>query len=145
MSTFRHTAIYNDYCRRIGINHVLPVPIIANPRLVMSLVLNRQGRDFNDQECALLSCLQPALANLYRVASFAEHDASVAVEVALTARERETLRWVATGKADAQIAVILDASTQTVQKHLLNPFVKLGVKNCTVTVMRMMEIDRHRG
>ena len=63
----------------------------------------------------------------------------------LTARQRETRRWVATGKADAQIAVILDASTQTVQKHLLNPFVKLGVENRTATAMRMMEIDRHQG
>ena len=30
MSAFRQTAIYNDYYHRIGINHVLAVPIIAN-------------------------------------------------------------------------------------------------------------------
>ena len=143
MSAFRRTAIYNDYYRRIGIDHVLAVPIIANPHLVMSFVLNRRGRDFSDRECALLDRMQPALANLYRFATAAAHAAAVAVDVALTPRERETLRWVSAGKSDAQIAAILGASVRTVQKHLQNAFVKLGVENRTAAAMRMMEIDRY--
>lgn len=142
MSAFRRTEIYNDYYRRIGIDHVLAVPIIANPQLVMSFVLNRKRRDFSDRECELLNRMQPALVNLYRFAAGAAHAASLNVGVALTPRERETLRWVSAGKTDAQIAAILGASVRTVQKHLQNAFVKLGVENRTAAAMRMLEMDR---
>lgn len=142
MSAFRETAIYNDYYRRIGIDYVLAVPIIANPQLVMSFVLNRKRRDFSDRECELLNRMQPALANLYRFAAGAACATPATAAVALTPREKDALRWVSAGKSDAQIAEILHTSVRTVQKHLQNAFVKLGVENRTAAAMRMMEIDR---
>jgi DNA-binding CsgD family transcriptional regulator len=47
------------------------------------------------------------------------------------------LHWVAAGKSDRQIAAILGTSVRTVQKHLANSYVKLGVENRTAAVMRM--------
>ena len=56
----------------------------------------------------------------------------------LTPREREVLRWLATGKTDADIAAMLGISTRTVQKHLEHMYVKLGVETRTAAVMRTL-------
>jgi DNA-binding CsgD family transcriptional regulator len=134
MTAFKRQELYADYYRRIGIDHVVAVPIVSTPRLVMSFVLNRSGRDFADSECRLLNRLQPALANLYRVASMMSRLPHQRDRV-LTPREDEILHWVGAGKSDAQIAAILGLSTRTVQKHLENSYVKLGVENRTAAAM----------
>lgn len=137
MNAFKRMELYADYYRRIGIDHVVAVPIVSNPRLVMSFVLNRAGRDFADRERDLLNRMQPVLANLYRVTSMTarltREQASPAIR--LTPREREILQWVGAGKSDAQIAAILGLSARTVQKHLENSYVKLGVENRTAAAM----------
>lgn len=48
---------------------------------------------------------------------------------ALTARESEVLLWIARGKANRDIGEILGLSARTVNKHLEQIYVKLGVEN----------------
>jgi DNA-binding response OmpR family regulator len=48
---------------------------------------------------------------------------------AVTAREAEVLIWIAAGKSNRDIADILAISARTVNKHLEQIFVKLGVEN----------------
>jgi DNA-binding CsgD family transcriptional regulator len=137
-AAFERQAIFGEYYARIGIDHAIAVPVIANSEMVMSYVLNRKQRDFSDGERGLLDALRPALANLYRMAmmSAGPAEGAPAVSAHLTVREREVLRWVAAGKSDLQIAEILGASVRTVQKHLENAYVKLGVENRTAAAMR---------
>jgi DNA-binding CsgD family transcriptional regulator len=144
---FRRQEIYGDYYRRIGIDHVVAVPVAASPDLVMSYVLNRRGSDFSDRECELLDALRPALANLYRFASWraASDEARPPMDVRLTPREEEVLRWVAAGKSDKQVAAALGASLRTVQKHLENARAKLGVSNRTAAVMRLESLRQRLG
>lgn len=47
----------------------------------------------------------------------------------LTPREREVLAWVARGKTNPEIAVILGAGQRTIEKHLENILAKLAVEN----------------
>jgi DNA-binding NarL/FixJ family response regulator len=47
----------------------------------------------------------------------------------LTAREAEVLVWIAAGKSNRDISEILGISPRTVNKHLEQVFVKLGVEN----------------
>ncbi|HMK81370.1 MAG TPA: DNA-binding response regulator [Xanthobacteraceae bacterium] len=49
----------------------------------------------------------------------------------LTQREAEVLLWIARGKANRDVAEILDLSPRTVNKHLEQIFSKLGVENRT--------------
>lgn len=49
----------------------------------------------------------------------------------LTAREAEVLKWIAMGKSNAEIAIILDISPRTINTHLVQIFRKLGVENRT--------------
>ena len=47
----------------------------------------------------------------------------------LTSRESEVLLWISRGKANREIGEILSISPRTVNKHLEQIFVKLGVEN----------------
>ena len=124
---FRRSALYNDYYRRIRIDHAIALPIYVRDGLLVSFVLNRMRRDFTDRERALLEVLRPHLARIYQ---------RMNIMGGLTARESEVLRWVAAGKSDAQIGAILRISARTVQKHLQNVYDKLGVETRTAAAMR---------
>jgi DNA-binding CsgD family transcriptional regulator len=128
LSEFRRSALYNDYYRRVRIDHAMALPIYVGEGLLVSFVLNRARRDFTDRERALLDVLRPHLARMYRRMTRGER---------LTARESEVLRWVAAGKSDGQIGAILGVSPRTVQKHLQNVYDKLGVESRTAAVMRL--------
>ncbi len=240
---FRRTALYAEYYRRIGVAHVVAVPLCVDGDTLVSFVLNRAGRDFDAHERDLLEGVREPLAQLYRharaldraratVARYrawfeaegwceVEVDAQCRIRradrralallgvavpaaglrpgatlppplvawltrspghgpagaaltlaagarvvalrampafdgggwllhvgdkpgaaavpaaggVALSAREREVLDWVAAGKTDAQTAAILGISVRTVQKHLEHVYVKLGVEGSTAAVM----------
>jgi DNA-binding CsgD family transcriptional regulator len=47
----------------------------------------------------------------------------------LTSREAEVLLWISRGKSNREIGEILNISPRTVNKHLEQVFVKLGVEN----------------
>lgn len=57
----------------------------------------------------------------------------------LTHRESEVLRWVAEGKSNPQIGIILGLSPRTVSKHLENIFQKLGVESRTAALLYVVE------
>lgn len=57
----------------------------------------------------------------------------------LTRREGEVLSWIAQGKTDAEIAVILAVSPRTVEKHVERILAKLGVENRTGAAARAWE------
>jgi len=124
---FRESPLYNEYYRRVRIDHAIALPIYVRDRLLVSFVLNRTRRDFTDRERALLDLLRPHLARVYQKTRTSNR---------LTRREAEVLRWVAAGKSDAQIGSILGISARTVQKHLEHAYQKLGVENRTAAAMR---------
>jgi DNA-binding CsgD family transcriptional regulator len=128
LAEFRRSALYNDYYRRIRIDHAMALPIYVRDGLLVSFVLNRTRRDFTDRERALLDALRPHLSRIY---------ARMNRLNGLTARESEVLRWVAAGKSDGQIGAILRLSPRTVQKHLQNVYQKLGVESRTAAAMRV--------
>lgn len=49
----------------------------------------------------------------------------------LTPREREILHWIAEGKRDSEIAVILNLSARTVEQHVRTCLRKLNVETRT--------------
>jgi DNA-binding CsgD family transcriptional regulator len=128
LSEFRRSALYNDYYRRVRIDHAMALPIYVGNGLLVSFVLNRARRDFTDRERALLEVMRPHLSRIYTRMTCGD---------GLTARESEVLRWVAAGKSDGQIGAILRISPRTVQKHLQSVYEKLGVESRTAAVMRL--------
>lgn len=53
------------------------------------------------------------------------------IPLGLTEREAEVLFWVAQGKANSDLCVLLNVQLTTVKKHLEKIFQKLGVENRT--------------
>ncbi len=60
----------------------------------------------------------------------------------LSPREIEVMQWVGQGKTNYEIAAILAISVRTVQKHLENIFVKLGVETRTAAADRVWRAQR---
>jgi DNA-binding NarL/FixJ family response regulator len=58
----------------------------------------------------------------------------------LTAREAEVLYWIAEGKTNPEIAIILDSSINTVKKHANNLFTKLGVETRTAAARAALQV-----
>jgi DNA-binding NarL/FixJ family response regulator len=58
----------------------------------------------------------------------------------LTPREAEVLLWVAQGKGNAEIGVILGATEHTIKKHLQNIFDKLGLESRNACTVRALEV-----
>lgn len=80
--------------------------------------------------------------NLFRVTA---EDEAGQIEVLqerfeLTYREAEVLIWISKGKSNKDIAEILDLSPRTVNKHLEQIFIKLGVENRASAAVRAAEL-----
>jgi DNA-binding NarL/FixJ family response regulator len=63
----------------------------------------------------------------------------------ITAREAEVLLWVAQGKSNGDIAVILEMSEKTVKQHLGSVFQKIGVESRTAATVRALEVLSAKG
>ena len=60
-------------------------------------------------------------------------------KLGLTKREAEVLLWVAQGKSNGDISILLGMAEKTVKKHLGNVFEKLGVENRNAASIRALE------
>lgn len=57
----------------------------------------------------------------------------------LTRREAEVLHWVAEGKTNAEIGIILGTRLRTVKKHLEHIYDKLGIENRTAAAILYLQ------
>jgi len=60
-------------------------------------------------------------------------------KLGLTPREAEVLLWIAQGKTNAEIGMILEAATATVKKHVERVLEKLGAENRQSAAVRAIE------
>lgn len=78
------------------------------------------------------------------VANRKHEDEILRGQFGLTQREAEVLLWIAKGKANRDIADILGLSARTVNKHLEQIYVKLGVENrasAAVKAAHVLHVD----
>lgn len=142
---FRHSALYADYYRPVGIDHVIALPLHVDDGWLVSFVLNRRGREFSARELALLDSVREPLSRLFKHTHTLERmrqawrpPCALSDALPLSAREHEVLQWVAAGKTDRDVAAILGISPRTVHKHLQHVYDKLGVETRTAAVMRAL-------
>ncbi|WP_343315787.1 response regulator [Brucella sp. BE17] len=58
----------------------------------------------------------------------------------LTARESDVLHWIARGKSNRDIGEILGLSARTVNKHLEQVYIKLGVENRAAAAIKTLQL-----
>jgi two-component system NarL family response regulator len=91
---------------------------------------------------ALIACIRDVLAGkTYLAPAAAAKLAEGVSRVQLTPRELATLKLLADGKSNKEIANELDISERTVKTHLAHLFEKLGVTSRTEAV----KVATHRG
>jgi DNA-binding NarL/FixJ family response regulator len=113
----------------------LPAHVIGNLLAVRrsgsareaSCILTGSGRRV---ECTMLSPIG-ADELLFRLSeeSTAGCEEKLRSQLGVTLREADVLLWLSRGKTNREIGQILDISPRTVNKHLEQVFVKLGVEN----------------
>jgi CheY-like chemotaxis protein/DNA-binding CsgD family transcriptional regulator len=70
-----------------------------------------------------------ALTVLYLIEEHAPPGPVELIKLGLTPRQAEVLYWIAQGKTNAEIAIILGTSPRTVEKHVEQLLERLGVEN----------------
>ena len=139
--TWRHSTIYNEVDRPLGIEDMATVYQITASNQVLVLSCGR-SRQFSDRDLAPIRSFHRVLNGLDPFRSGAQkphcsqpdsrHWGKVQGSLAaLTTREREILHWVRAGKRDAEIGIILGISPRTVHHHLQKIYFKLDVETRT--------------
>jgi Response regulators consisting of a CheY-like receiver domain and a winged-helix DNA-binding domain len=104
---------------------------------------NRAVLEFGNRklEVSLVSRIGPdeILFRIAEVGTRAEEQI-LQKKLALTTREAEVLLWISRGKSNREIGEILSISPRTVNKHLEQIFVKLGVENRAAAAARAVRL-----
>jgi DNA-binding CsgD family transcriptional regulator len=146
LDRFHRLGIYAEFFRGIPVEHQLAIRLPGPDEQVIGVALSRSGRDFSDQDRALLSVLRaPLIAALLRARSRrqagralgAVAGGALAGPAGLTDREIAILRLVAAGRTNSAIAHELQLSPRTVAKHLEHVYRKLGVSSRAAAVARL--------
>lgn len=137
-----HRLDYYEFALRpFGIEHQIRLWLGGPPGVARYLYVSRRGaeHDFTERDRDLLELLRPSLVTLR--ARFDEPAGPGAADGdRLTDREAEILGWVARGKTNREIAVLLVLSPHTVRKHLETTYGKLRVHTRTAAVARLTAI-----
>jgi DNA-binding CsgD family transcriptional regulator len=146
---FRNTGLYENVFKPVAAEAQL-VAVVPMGGRAAGLSLNRDD-SFSARDKLLVELIQPHIARAYfnaqvlsaaRQPKSAEPDFLAWRRLGLTRRECEVLRWVAEGKRDGEIAVVLDLSCRTVNHHVGNIMRKLHVETRTTAVARALELLR---
>ena len=140
---FRRTDLYHHVFRATAMEYQI-VGGLAWPGRHAGFTVNRdRTRNFSAREVELVRRLRPHVERAYAAAqtldalrrrlektpTHGNHARLLAR--GLTAREVEVLHWMAEGKRDGEIALILGIGVRTVHRHASNLFAKLGVETRT--------------
>lgn len=77
--------------------------------------------------------------------SQAERGPGALLALGLTSREAEVLYWIAQGKSNPDIAMIISTSVRTVHKHVENIFRKLGLETRNAAALAALELLKPGG
>jgi DNA-binding CsgD family transcriptional regulator len=137
----RNSPMYQEFYRRWEIELILSVGVSSRISDVAAMNLVRRGKDFTERDRLMMNLLKPhvdlACSNAERATSSRASDARRLADYALSARETEAARWLAQGKTNPEIAIILGASVRTVEKHVAKIIEKIGVENRTSAALTM--------
>jgi DNA-binding CsgD family transcriptional regulator len=125
---WHNTGMYADYLGGVEREAMLCISAPAG-RSRRLLFFRGPGADFDGRDRLLLSLLRPLLSELYQ-----ELERRRRPVPDLTPRQWELLRLVASGRTNAEIALDLVVTKDTVRKHLENIFARLDVTTRTGAV-----------
>lgn len=146
---FRRTTLYNVGFKPFDLKFQIAIPV-ATGKEIVAFGINRD-RDFSPTEWraipVLFGHLQIAWAaySAHEKARLAAADVQIAKRIDLkrkysfTSRELDVLHWLAQGKRDREIAIILGASVRTINHHVASILRRIGAETRTAAVRAVVE------
>ena len=113
----------------------LTVPVSFSPNEIHAVSVRRDRKWFTEEDRWVFNVLAPHLrqahanAVTFEGATQRPSDSTAFLERALTSRESDVAFWVAQGKTNLEIGLILGISGRTVEKHVEHILRKLGIEN----------------
>ncbi len=131
--------------------------IIFSTRLTDAL-LNKHAADFDGTNCPLELLGSDSPLEVRRFSEAGNEDISMYIvqernsppgpsallPLGLTAREAEVLYWIAQGKSNPDISMLLTTSVRTIHKHVENIFRKLGLETRNAAALTALEVLQPR-
>lgn len=133
---FRELDIYSEVYKRIGIDDHCAVFVPgASDEVAFFGIEREKGHNFTADERVLLELAQTHLGNAREVAKVREQMMELGAspeplaEAGLTPREAEVLTWLAEGKSNEEISILLRLKLYTVKGYVKTIFQKIGAPN----------------
>jgi DNA-binding CsgD family transcriptional regulator len=114
---------YAERLQADGLSDSLAVGFRSGKGRVVQVWWERRTGEFSERDVAVLTMIAPALPRLVR------DGATSVLPESLTVQELRTLKLVAVGFSNWEIAQRMGVATCTVRKHLEHAYPKLGVTN----------------
>jgi DNA-binding CsgD family transcriptional regulator len=122
-------------CRRVGVYSIIVTPF--QDREGRAHIVSISRRRDERPEPRRVPILQAVCAQTWwRLGEIVDGSLTgEAQPIALTARELEILKWIKSGKNNAEISEVMNLAVKTIEFHLGNIFRKLGAGNRTTAVV----------
>lgn len=156
MRQLKQTHLYNDIFKSIDSGRQLILPLKGFTG-VGGVTMNRGGTDYSDRDLLIGAMLIPHIAKAHEVDQMIQNLMPPAVytgsvplvsrinftrlrRLGFTRRECEVFCWMAEGKRDGEIAIILNISVRTVGNHVSHILHKLRVETRTAAVAAVISL-----
>lgn len=138
---FRNSEVYQRFYKSVESDGLIATALMSpGQRRVGCFNLTRR-KDFSERDRLLLTLLRPhiqlAKYNAEQWTAWMKANRINLCSATLTPREAEIARWVAAGKSNPEIALILNSRPRTVEKHMERILEKLGVENRTAAAVML--------
>ena len=139
---FRSLGLYREFYRPSGVNYQLAITVPAPGKGMIGIAVNRQHRDFTDDEAELLDLLRPHVGQAAATCSLLSQTLAVTPctpegRLILTPRQARIVELVAAGYPDRAIGRALGISIRTVHAHLRNIYRALDVTSRTEALAKL--------
>ncbi|MCD8481595.1 MAG: helix-turn-helix transcriptional regulator [Verrucomicrobia bacterium] len=144
---FYDMPIYTEGFRKARLRDHAAIHIPSSENNILYVGIERSvGKAFSEDDRSVMQCMQPHLANARQMVlaqgALGRHlsDPRAFLSSGLTPREADTLLWLARGKSNQEIALILGITVPTVKGHIVSVFNKLGVDNRHSATLRALDL-----
>ena len=143
----RRTRLYREALEPAGVGRLIAAGAMGGPgRATLTLARPESAPDFNERDRRVLEMLLPhfeqARANVERETLRRATRSQSLKASGLTPRETEVALWLAQGKSNPEIAIILGGPVRTVEKHVERILRKMGVENRSAAAVSVSRIIR---
>jgi DNA-binding response OmpR family regulator/DNA-binding CsgD family transcriptional regulator len=121
--------------------------LLAKFGLVPAQLMRAERFTLAEQTLTVRRFTEPGRDDLVMLALEEEHappGPAALLALGLTIRQAEVAYWVAQGKTNPEIGIILDASPRTIDKHMERILDRLGLENRAALTLRAGELLRPR-